>query len=561
MIAFASPRRSASKTSRRLRLVPVLVTVVAGVLALGATRSAIAQKDAHDLMEGRGRDVSFPVSCGADMQPRFDAALAALHSFWYGQSLKEFTAISEAKPDCAMAYWGSAMSVWNQIWAPPRAANLKAGSDAIARAQAAGAKTQRERDYIDALAAFYADYDKLDHRTRASAYMRKMEQVAQRYPDDREAKIFYALSLLATADGLDKTYKNQLKAGGILEQIFAEKPEHPGPTHYIIHAYDYPALVDRALEAALKYAVCVTVVPHAIHMPSHTYVLLGRWKDTITSNDAAEIAEADRGTPEDRIHALDYLVYAHLQMAQDRKAKDVVDLALKIEDDLVARKHDSGLRARPFGVAAMEARWALERLDWATAASLPARPSPRYPMAESVPHFARAVGLARSGRPEQASADIERLAALQKTLADAKNLYWARQLLIQLKVANAWVERARGRDADAVALMQDAATAEETSETHDTLSPGPIGMTAHEALGLLLLELGRPGEAFGAFEASLRTSKSRLRSYAGAAAAAAAVGNTSAARSYYTKLVELADGSDGTRPELAQAKAYLQANK
>jgi hypothetical protein len=557
MLAFAKARRPSSKSLRRQWLAPA----VAGVLALGATDSAIAQKDAHDLMEGRGRDVSFPVSCGADMQPRFDAALAALHSFWYGQSLKEFTAISEAKPDCAMAYWGSAMSVWNQIWAPPRADNLKAGSDAIARAQAAGAKTQRERDYIDALAAFYADYDKLDHRTRASAYMRKMEQVAQRYPDDREAKIFYALSLLATADGLDKTYKNQLKAGEILEQIFAEKPEHPGPTHYIIHAYDYPALVDRALEAALKYAVCVTVVPHAIHMPSHTYVLLGRWKDTITSNDAAEIAEADRGTPEDRIHALDYLVYAHLQMAQDRKAKDVVDLALKIEDDLVARKHDSGLRARPFGVAAMQARWALERLDWATAASLPARPSPRYPMAESVPHFARAVGLARSGRPEQASADIERLAALQKTLADAKNLYWARQLLIQLKVASAWVERARGRDADAVALMQDAATAEETSETHDTLSPGPIGMTAHEALGLLLLELGRPGEAFGAFEASLRTSKSRLRSYAGAAAAAAAVGNTSAARSYYTKLVELADGSDGTRPELAQAKAYLQANK
>jgi hypothetical protein len=557
MLAIAKARRPSSKSLRRQWLAPAL----AGVLALGATDSAIAQRDAHDLMEGRGRDVSFPVSCGADMQPRFDAALAALHSFWYGQSLKEFTAISEAKPDCAMAYWGSAMSVWNQIWAPPRADNLKAGSDAIARAQTAGAKTQRERDYIDALAAFYADYDKLDHRTRASAYMRKMEQVAQRYPDDREAKIFYALALLATADGLDKTYKNQLKAGEILEQIFAEKPEHPGPTHYIIHAYDYPALVDRALEAALKYAVCVTVVPHAIHMPSHTYVLLGRWKDTITSNDAAEIAEADRGTPEDRIHALDYLVYAHLQMAQDRKAKDVVDLALKIEDDLVARKHDSGLRARPFGVAAMEARWALERLDWATAAGLPARPSPRYPMAESVPHFARAVGLARSGRPEQASADIERLAALQKTLADAKNLYWARQLLIQLKVASAWVERARGRDADAVALMQDAATAEETSETHDTLSPGPIGMTAHEALGLLLLELGRPGEAFGAFEASLRTSKSRLRSYAGAAAAAAAVGNTSAARSYYAKLVELADGSDGTRPEIAQAKAYLQANK
>src|SRR6266849_527681 len=536
---------------------PWVVAALAAGLALGGARSAVAQNDARDLMEGRGRDVSFPVSCGQDIQPRFDAALAALHSFWYGQALKEFTAITELKPDCAMAHWGIAMSVWNQIWAPPRPDNLKAGSDAIARALAAGAKTQRERDYLDALAAFYADHDKLDHRTRAAAYMRKMEQVAQRYPDDREARIFYALSLLATADGLDKTYKNQLKAGDILEQVFAEKPEHPGPSHYIIHAYDYPALVDRALAAAQKYAVCVTVVPHAIHMPSHTYVLLGRWKDTVTSNNAAEIAEADRGTPEDRIHALDYLVYAHLQLAQDDKAMEVLDLALKTENDLIARKHDSGLRSRPFGVAAMEARWALERLDWATAAGLPTRPS-RYPYAESVPHFARAVGLARSGRPEQASADLDRLATLQKALADAKNLYWARQVAIQHKVASAFVDRARGRNAEAVALMQEAATVEETSETHDTLRPGPIGMTAHEALGLLLLELGRPSEALQAFEASLRAAKNRLRSYAGAAAAAAAVGNASAARSYYTKLLDLAEGPDATRPELVQAKAYLQ---
>jgi len=545
---------SQRKRSRARRLVPVL----AAVLALTPVRSALAQTDAHDLMEGRGRGVSFPVSCGEDIQPRFDAALAALHSFWYGQALKEFTAISETKPDCVMAYWGIAMSVWNQIWAPPRPDNLKTGSDAIARALAIGATTQREQDYLDALAAFYADYDKLDHRTRAGAYMLKMEQVAQRYPGDVEAQLFYALSLLATADGLDKTYKNQLKAGGILEGVFAEKPEHPGPSHYIIHAYDYPALVDRALAAAQKYAVCVTVVPHAIHMPSHTYVLLGRWQDTITANNTAETAEADRGTPEDRIHALDYLVYAHLQLAQDRKAKEVLGLALTIENDLLARKHDSGLRARPFGVAAMEARWALERLDWTTAASLPLRPS-RYAYAEAVPHFARAVGLARSGRPEQAAPDIERLAALQKALADAKILYWARQVDIERKMASAWVDRALGRDAEALALMQEAATEEETSETHDTLSPGPIGMTAHEALGLLLLELGRPGDALPAFEASLRTAKNRLRSYAGAAAAAAAAGNADAARNYYTKLLELTDGSDGVRPELAQARTYLRS--
>jgi tetratricopeptide (TPR) repeat protein len=535
-----------------------LVPALAAVLALAPVRSAPAQTNTHDLMEGRGRGVSFPISCGEDIQPRFDAALAALHSFWYGQALKEFTAISATKPDCAMAYWGIAMSVWNQIWAPPRPDNLKTGSDAIARAMAIGATTQRERDYLDALAAFYANYDKLDHRTRAGAYMLKMERVAERYPGDVEAQLFYALSLLATVDGLDKTYKNQLKAGGILEWVFAEKPEHPGPSHYIIHAYDYPALVDRALAAAQKYAVCVTVVPHAIHMPSHTYVLLGRWQDTITANNEAETAEADRGTPEDRIHALDYLVYAHLQLAQDRKAKEVLDLALKIENDLVARKHDSGLRARPFGVAAMEARWALERLDWTTAASLPLRPG-RYPYVEAVPHFARAVGLARSGRPEQAGPEIERLAALQKALAEAKILYWARQVDIERKVASAWVERALGRDGEAVALMQEAATEEETSETHDTLSPGPVGMTAHEALGLLLLELGRPGEALPAFETSLRTAKNRLRSYAGAAAAAAAAGNAEAARNYYTKLLELTDGFDGVRPELAQARTYLRS--
>ena len=554
MIIDCTRMRLASKT--RLWLAPIL----AALLALGAARSANAQSDAHDLMEGRGRDVSFPVSCGADIQPRFDAALAALHSFWYGQALKEFTAITEAKPDCAMAYWGIAMSIWNQIWAPPTPANLTKGSNAIARALALGAKTPREQDYLDALAAFYTDHDKLDHRTRAAAYMRKMEQVAQRYPDDREVRIFYALSLLATADGLDKTYKNQLQAGAILEQIFAEKPEHPGPAHYIIHAYDYPALVDRALAAAQKYAICVTAVPHAIHMPSHTYVLLGRWKDTIESNNAAEIAEADRGTPEDRIHALDYLVYAHLQLAQDREAKQVLDLALKIEDELVARKHDSGLRARPFGIAAIEARWALERLDWSTAATLPPRPS-RYPNAEAVPHFARAVGLARSGRPDDARADIDRLAALRKTLADAKNLYWARVVDVQLKMANAWVYRALGRDSDAVTLMQEAARAEETSETHDTLSPGPIGMTAHEALGMLLLELGRPAEALQAYEASLGTAKNRLRSFAGAAAAAVRLGNVSTARNYYTSLLELADHSGATRQELAEAKAYLQVSR
>src|ERR1700736_4290363 len=398
------------RASQRLCFVALLTAAI----AVGKTA---AQSERDALMAGRGT-VSFPVSCNANLQPRFDAALAALHSFWYGQALKEFTAITEADPECAMAYWGTAMSVWNQLWASPRANNLQRGLDAIEKARLITRKSPRESDYIEALAVFYSGIDKLDHATRAAAYARKMEELAQRYPEDPEAEIFYALALLASADPLDKTYKNQLKAGAMLEKLFAEMPGHPGVSHYIIHAYDYPALADRALAAALNYAVCVTIVPHAIHMPSHTYVLLGRWQDTINANTAAQEAEEDRGTPEDRIHALDYLVYAYLQLGQDGKAKQVLDLALQIENELLASKHDSGLRARPFGIAAMEARWTLERHDWAAAAALPVRPT-RYANAEAVSHFARAVGLARSGRPEQAEVEVEALASLQKTLADA----------------------------------------------------------------------------------------------------------------------------------------------
>jgi tetratricopeptide (TPR) repeat protein len=528
-------------------------------IAVGAIRGAAAQAENDALMAGRGK-VGFPVSCDANLQPRFDAALAALHSFWYGQALKEFTALTEADPDCAMSYWGIAMSEWNQLWAPPRPDNLKTGLDAIGKARSITRKSPRESDYIEALATFYTDTDKLDHPTRAGAYAQKMEQLTQRYPEDREAEIFYALALLASADPLDEAYKNQLKAGAMLEKLFAEMPEHPGVSHYIIHAYDYPALADRALAAALNYAVCVIVVPHAIHMPSHTYVLLGRWQDTINANIAAQEAERDRGTPEDRIHALDYLVYAYLQLGQDAKAKQVLDLALQIENELLARKYDSGLRARPFGIAAMEARWTLERHDWAAAAALPVRPS-RYPNAEALPHFARAVGLTRTGRSEEAQAEVEALADLQKTLADAKNLYWARQVGVWRMMASAWLARALGHDDEAVALMQGAVRTEESSETHDTLSPGPVGMTAHEALGYLLLDLKRPADALKAFEASLRISKNRLQSYAGAANAAASAGDLDDARTYYGKLVELTVGSDGTRSEISEAKAVIEGRK
>jgi hypothetical protein len=490
------------------------------------------------------------------VQPRFDAALAALHSFWYKQAREEFTAITQTYPGCAMAHWGLAMSVWNQLWAPPQPASIKAGQEAIEKARAAPQKSTRETDYIEALTAFYTDADKLDHRSRALAYSKKMELVAQKYPDDREARIFYALSLLASADPLDKTYKNQLAAGAMLEKLFAEIPTHPGVAHYIIHAYDYPDLASRALAAALKYQVCVTVVPHAVHMPSHTFVLLGRWKETIDANVAGEEAEAARGIPEDRIHDLDYLVLAHLQLAQDAKAGQAVDLARQLEEDMLAHKHDSGLRSRHYNLAALEARWALERQDWTAAASLPLRPN-RYGYAEAIPHFARAVGLARDGKPSEAQHEVDQLAVLVKALTDAKIPYWAGQVEIQRKIAAGWTAHALSKEDEALALMQAASKDEDGLETHDTLNPGPIGMTADEALGALLLELKRPEEAFKAYETSLRIAKNRLQSYAGAAAAAAAVNDSENARKYYAKVLELANDGDGQRPAIAQAKAYM----
>ncbi len=531
--------------------------LVIGCALLGGNGGAAAQGAANPLMAGRGGDLNFPISCGAPIQPRFDAALAALHSFWYGEAQKEFTEISQADPDCAIAFWGIAMTQWNEVWAPPRPDTLKAGRAAIEKAQAASQTSPREAAYIDALAAFYTDSDKLDHRTRALAYSKKMEALVQKYPDDREAKIFYALSLLATADPLDKTYKNQIAAGDMLEKLFAELPTHPGIAHYIIHAYDYPALADRALDAALKYQTCVTIVPHAVHMPSHTFVLLGRWQDTINANITAEEAERDRGIPEDRIHDLDYMVLAYLQLGQDAKAKEIVDLARNIEDDMVAHNRDTGLRDRYYNLAALEARWALERHDWAGASTLPLRPN-RYPYAEAIPHFARAVGLARNGHPDEAQAEADQLAMLVKTLNDAKLPYWAGQVEIEHNIANAWIARARGHNDEAVTLMQAAATQEDGLETHDTLNPGPIGMTADEGLGALLLELKRPAEAYKAFEASLRGAKNRLASYAGAANAAAASDDAADAKKYYAKVIELAGNGDGDRPEVTEAKAYMK---
>jgi NAD(P)-dependent dehydrogenase (short-subunit alcohol dehydrogenase family) len=503
---------------------------------------------------GRGKGVVFPVSCGSAAQQSFNDALAALHSFWYAQALKEFTAIADSEPDCAMAYWGIALSRWNQIWAPPRQDALQAGAAAINSAVAAGAKTEREMDYISAALAFYSDTEKLDHRTRAGAYAAAIEGIYQKYPDDREAAAFYALSLLATADPLDASYARQKQAGQVLEAIFAQEPDHPAAAHYLIHAYDCGPLAERARPAALQYAKSTFIVPHAIHMPSHTYVLLGMWREAIDANLIGEKAELDRGIPEDRLHDIDYLVYAYLQVGQADKAKEYVDLAMAIDRDLMAAKRDVGLRARPFTIAAVAARYALERGSWQEAAALEVRSNDRNPFIEAVPHFGRAVGKARGGQSEGAKEDLQKLVALQQSVLKANGPYWARQVEIQHKIASGWAADAEGKSADAAALMAAAVELEDRGDTHDTLSPGPIGTTAHEALGEVLLKSGKASEALAQFEESLRLSKNRARGYYGAAKSASLAGNAASFTQHVQKLAALCGLPGGSIPSNLDVK-------
>jgi len=526
-------------------------SIVVAALALLVATDAWPQAGSSE----RIGHVSFPISCAPGVQPSFERAVSLLHSFWYLESLKAFTAVTQADPNCAMGYWGIAMSLWYQLWSQPSPANLKRGAEAIERAKAPGAKTQRERDYIAAVDAFYRDADRLDHRTRAAAYERGMDEIYRHYPADSEAAAFYALALQATADPHDTTYAKQKRSAEILEKIFAAQPDHPGAAHYIIHAYDYPALAPRGVPAAGRYAQFAPTVPHALHMPSHTYVLLGMWQETIDSNVAAAAAEKDRGNPDDRMHALDYLVYAYLQQAQDVEAGRVVDEARGIMADLAAKQYDSGRPTAYFAMAAIEARWTLERGRWADAAEIEPRPN-RFAHTEAMIYFARAVGAARTGQPARARADVEKLTALRDAIKDP---YWAEQVEIQRRVAAAWTAHAEGRNEEALTLARSAAVTEDGTEKHN-ITPGPIA-TAREELGDLLVDLGQPGDAVREYEASLKRAPNRFKSIAGVARAAELAGDRDKATIYYAKLVVLARAADGERPELTQAKAFTGASK
>ena len=530
------------------------------VLLLPLTLSAQEMdQHKHEMGEKLGR-VNLSVSCNSTAQQQFNRAVALLHSFWYEEAGKAFVEVTKTDPKCGMGYWGIAMSIYHPVWAPPVAAELRNGSAAVQEADVVGARTPRERDYIAAIAAFYQDADKFDHRTRALAYEKAMEQLHLRYPKDDEASVFYALALLGTALPTDKTYANQKKAGEILNKVLLSEPEHPGVAHYLIHSFDYPALAPMALTAARSYAKIAPSSPHALHMPSHIFTRLGLWPESIESNIASATAAKNYtakmhpgAASFDQLHALDYLAYAYLQTAQDGKAKAIVDEIYSI------KKVDAATFAAAYAFAAVPARYAFERRQWSEAAALKVYPSDfpwnNFPYAEAMIYFTRAIGSARSGDAAGASKAIERLASIQKSLAEAKENYWATQVEIERRAASAWLAHAEGKNEEALNLMRSAADLEDSTEKHP-VTPGAI-VPARELLGDLLLELREPQQALKEFEASLLVSPNRFNGLYGAARAAELSADRQKAATFYAKLKTLGELSDGARPALRAAKAFL----
>lgn len=492
--------------------------------------------------------VHFETSCTPAAAAAFDRGMLFQHSFWYRSSQRASDAALKADPECGIAYWGIALSLlWNPHLAPP-AKNLAEGAAALAKGKEVGAKTERERDYMTALSAMYSDFDKVDHRTRVLNYMRAMEQLAAKYPNDDEAQIYYGLALNVGASPADKTYANQLKGAAILETIWARQPDHPGIAHYLIHLYDTPALAEKGLVAARQYAKVAPDAPHALHMPSHVFTRVGSWQASIDSNAAAaRVAKADNEA-NDQLHATDYQVYAYLQLGQDARAKAIIDEMVTISG--FSETSPPG----PFALAASPARYAVERADWTAAAALEVRPSV-LPHVTAISWFAKALGAARSGDTAQAQLAIGRLVELRDELRGKKDAYWSEQVDIQSRVATAWTQFAAGRRDEALTTMRDAAEAEDKTEKAP-VTPGPLA-PARELYGAMLLQHGDAAGALAAFEATLSKEPNRLNATLGAANAAAAAGDGAKARQYYAAAVMLASDASVDRPDVAKARAFL----
>jgi tetratricopeptide (TPR) repeat protein len=530
------------------------VSLIAGVCATGVLAH---QDDAAPQRKPKGEKlgrVLFKTSCTPEAQKEFERALAMLHSFYFPETVKAFSAIPQTDPSCAIAYWGIAVSTRpNPLVGPWDAATLKRGLDAVAKGKAIGAKTARERDWLAAIEEFYKDFDKVDQDTRTRNYAKAMEALAKKYPTDVEAKIFYALALNEIFD--HKSMEPLLKAIKILEPLDKKYPDHPGITHYLIHSYDFAPIAKKGVPAANKYAKIAPAAPHAQHMPSHIYSMVGMWKESIGSNlssvkVANEYAAKSKldGTLAGVPHAYDFMQYAYLQLGQDMKAKALIEESAAVEK--VIGPVSAGQMAR----AAVPARYMLERQDWQGAAQLQPLGTP-FPAAEAVTHFARAMGAARSGNVATAQADIDKLKELRAGLEQAKQSYWAEQVEVQILGAQAWIMQGQGHKDEALKFMRAAADLEDGSEKHVAMENRLYPM--RELLGDMLREQGQPAAALKEYEVSMKNAPNRLRGYYGAAKAAEAAGDQKKAASHMRSLAQLTRDADSDRAEIREAKQQL----
>jgi tetratricopeptide (TPR) repeat protein len=494
--------------------------------------------------------VNFANSCAPAVQVTFQRAVAMLHSFRFTETEKTFREVLAQDPSCAIATWGIAAILMDNplggLGSSPQ--NAERAQKALDEGRRIGAKTARERDFIDAIGAYYQDWANRPERARQQSRAKAFEALAARYPNDDEAQIFYALYLAGTQSLADQSFASYLKAAEILEKQFAKHPDHPGVAHYLIHSYDAAPIAQKGLPAARRYASIAPSAPHALHMPSHIFTRVGAWEESAATNQRSAAAAKGDKDADSQLHAMDYMTYAYLQLARDNDARRVVDEA--------ARVSGANRYSGPYGFAAIPARYAIERGDWAQAAKIELI-STKYPFVDALSYFARALGAARSGDPAAADNDVQQLAQLRDALKIAKNEYWATEVEVSRLGAAAWAAWARGKHDEALGLMRSAADMEDKSEKH-IVTPGRI-LPARELLGDMLLELKRPAEALKEFEASQTREPDRFRGLYGSAQAAAQSGDTVKARRYFARLVDMA-GQGEPRPELAEARKFLSAN-
>jgi hypothetical protein len=480
-----------------------------------------------------------------------------LHNFVFPDTVKAFTAVIQEDPSCAMGYWGLAMSQRPNPLVPPfDPAALKRGWNAVQQGLAANPRDARERGYLEATAEFYGNYDTVDQQTRTRAYAAAMGRLHDRYPDDTEAAVFYALALNEAADLSDKSYGNQLKAAAILQSVGQKQPDHPGVAHYLIHSYDFAPLAALCLPIARHYGELAPAAPHALHMPSHIYSMLGMWEDSIASNIAAEeaarnqAAQAFPGKVHPSVpHLRDFRVYAYLQMGQDREAQKLVDDVRSMNLAMHQLAVDTGRQA-------ILARYAVDRARWEEAAQLDVLPS-NYPPAVAIGYFTRGIGAARSGDRRAARGELARLVELKENLVKSRDGYWAGQTEIQIEAVGAWVDFADGKRDAAIAAMRTAADLDDASEKNVAMENKLL--PARALLGEMLLAAGMDAEALAAFEASAKAQPNRFRTLLGAARAARGLDDVETARQYYRALMGLAVNADTERPEMVEARNYLAA--